>query len=205
MSNNNGLNPLPLFNNNKSLYGPRAQINQSSKKISIIEDKTTLEPFRVTPSSPIISSTNSNLNSNYYQRSTSVSIPTSSELSSSQIHKQIQIQKQALNSIELEQIHGNVFYQLDEWKNSMYNRVLSMKTRALEENNQTYEPLITMQNLMKRLLEETLIKQLLLMRNNPQSINSEELDEIEQHLEQIKVKISINKKLFFILFLLGTN
>jgi hypothetical protein len=182
MSNNN---PLPLFNNNKSLYGTRTQISQSSKKISIIEDKTTLEPVRPTPSSPIISSTNSNSN---YQRSTSVNIPLSSELSSSQIHRQIQIQKDALNSIELEQIHENVFHQLDEWKNSMYNRVQSMKNRVLEENTQSYKPLSEYRNLMKQFLEEKLIKQLSSMKNNPQSINSEELDEIEQNLEQIKVK-----------------
>jgi hypothetical protein len=185
MSSNNGLNPLPLFNNNKSLYGARTQTNQSSKKISIIEDKTTLEPARPTPSSPIISSTNSN---STYQRSTSVNIPTSSELSSSQIHKQIQIQKQALNSFELEQMHKNIFHQLDEWKNFMYNRVQSMKTRTLEENTQSYEQLLTLQNLTKNFLEDILIKQLLIMKNNPQSINSEELDEIEERLEHVNVR-----------------
>jgi len=196
MSNNNGLNPFPLFNNNKSLYGTRTQINQLSRKISIIEDKTTLEPARPIPSSPIIPSTNSNLN---YQRLTSVNIPISSELSSSQIHKQIQIQKQALNSFELEQMHENVFHQLDEWKNSMYNRVQSMKNRMLEENNQLYDPLLTFQKLMKKLLEDQLIKQLLIMKNNPQLINSEELDEIEQRLEQLKVKF-IEIKFFSFLF-----
>jgi hypothetical protein len=185
MSNNNGVNPLPLFNNNKSLYGTRTQINQLSRKISIIEDKTTLEPARQISSSPIVSSTNSNLN---YQRSTSVNIPLSSESSSSQIHKHIQIQKQALNSLELEQMHENVFHQLDEWKNSMYNRVESMRNSILEENSKLYDPLLELQNFMKKLLEDKLIKQLLIMKNNPQSINSEELDEIEQRLEQIKVK-----------------
>jgi hypothetical protein len=190
---NNGFSPLPLFNNNKSLYGSRPQANQLSKKISIIEDKTTLEPFRLGPSSPIISSTN-------YQRSLSVNIPVSS---SSQLHKQIQIQKQALNTFELGQMHGNVNQQLDEWKNSMYNRVQTMKNRILEENTQSYEQLISFQNLMKKLLEEKLIKQLLLMKNDPQSINIEELDEIEQRLEQMKVKIKrlfIKKDYFFIAF-----
>jgi hypothetical protein len=176
MSNNNGFNPSLLFNNNKSLYGSRAQGNQSSKKISIIEDKTTFERVRLTPSSP------------NYQRSTSVNIPsTSSEFSSSKTHKQIQIQKQALHSFELEQMHENVYQQLDEWKNFMYNRIQSMKSRMLEENTQSYEQLIAFQNLMKKLLEDTLIKQLLIMKNNPQSINSEELDEIEQRLEQMNV------------------
>jgi hypothetical protein len=187
MSNNNGLNTLPLFNNNKSLYGTRTQTNQSSKKISIIEDKTTLEPVRQFPSSPIISSTNSHLN---YQRAASLNIPTSSEFSTSQIQKQIQIQKQALNSIELDQIHGNIFHQLDQWKTSMDNRVHSMKTRVLAENNQLYDQLLTFQNIMKKLLEEQIIKQLLMMKNNSQSINSEELDQIEQSLEQIKVRFN---------------
>jgi hypothetical protein len=186
MSNNNGLNPLPLFNNNKSLYGSRAQGNQFSRKISIIEDKTTLEPVRAAPSSPIIPPTNSNSN---FQRSTSVQIPTSSELSSSQMHRQIQIQKQALNSFELGHMHENVHQQLDEWKNSMYNRVQSMKNRMLEENAQSYEQLTQFQDLMKNILENTLIKQLLIMKNNPQSINPEELDEIEQRLEQMKVRL----------------
>jgi hypothetical protein len=183
MSSNNGLNPLPLFNNNKSLYGARTQTNQSSKKISIIEDKTTQEPVRPVPSSPITFVTNSN-----YQRSTSIHIPSSSELSNSQLHKQIQIQKQALNSLELDQMHKDVFQQLDEWKTSMYNRVKSMKKRMLEENTQSYEKLLEFRNLMKQLLEETLIPQLLMMQNNPQSVNSEELDEIEQRLEGMKVR-----------------
>lgn len=191
MSNNNGLNTLPLFNNNKSLYGTRTQTNQSSKKISIIEDKTTLEPVRQFPSSPIISSTNSHLN---YQRAASLNIPTSSEFSTSQIQKQIQIQKQALNSIELDQIHGNIFHQLDQWKTSMDNRVHSMKTRVLAENNQLYDQLLTFQNIMKKLLEEQIIKQLLMMKNNSQSINSEELDQIEQSLEQIKEQIELMKR-----------
>jgi hypothetical protein len=189
MSNNNGLNTLPLFNNNKSLYGTRTQTNQSSKKISIIEDKTTLEPARPAPSSPIVSSTHSHLN---YQRAASLNIPTSSEFSTSQVQKQIQIQKQALNSIELDQMHENVFHQLDDWKTSMYNRVQSMKDRMLTENSQSYDQLFTLQNLMKQVLQETLIKQLLMMKNNPQTINSEELDQIEQRLEQIKVKFIIN-------------
>jgi hypothetical protein len=183
MSNSNGVNSLPLFNNNKSLYGTRTQTNQSSKKISIIEDKTTQEPVRPAPSSPITFVTNSN-----YQRSTSVHIPSSSELSNSQLHKQIQIQKQALNSLELDQMHKDVFQQLDEWKTSMYNRVKSMKKRMLEENTQSYEKLLEFRNLMKQLLEETLIPQLLMMQNNPQSVNSEELDEIEQRLEGMKVR-----------------
>jgi len=193
MSNNNGFNPSLLFNNNKSLYGSRAQGNQSSKKISIIEDKTSLERVRLTPSSPVISSTNSNT------RSISVNIP--SEFSSSQTHKQIQIQKQALHSFELEQMHENVYQQLDEWKNFMYNRIQSMKTRMLEENTESYEQLIAFQTLMKKLLEDTLIKQLLIMKNNPQSINSEELDEIEQRLEQMNVRfisIDFHEFLFFL-------
>ncbi|CAF0756541.1 unnamed protein product [Rotaria sordida] len=191
MSNNNGLNPLPLFNNNKSLYGTRTQTNQSSKKISIIEDKTTLEPARPTPSSPIISSTNLNTNN---QRSTSISISTSSELSPSQIRKKIQIQKQALNSFDLKQMHEHVYQELDEWKNSMYNRIRSMKDRMLKENTDSYEELMKLQNLMKEILEDKLIKQLSVMKNNPQLINSEELDEIEQNLKQIKDEIDYMRK-----------
>lgn len=63
-----------------------------------------------------------------------------------------------------------------------------MKKRMLEENTQSYEKLLEFRNLMKQLLEETLIPQLLMMQNNPQSINSEELDEIEQRLEGMKVR-----------------
>ncbi|CAF4343707.1 unnamed protein product, partial [Rotaria sordida] len=47
--------------------------------------------------------------------------------------------------------------------------------------------LMKLQNLMKEILEDKLIKQLSVMKNNPQLINSEELDEIEQNLKQIKV------------------
>ncbi|CAF4282776.1 unnamed protein product [Adineta steineri] len=72
MSSTNVPNPLPLFNNNKSLYGSRTQTNQSSKKISIIEDKTTLEPVRSSPLSPIIPSTNLNINA---QRSIPITNP----------------------------------------------------------------------------------------------------------------------------------
>ncbi|CAF2641900.1 unnamed protein product [Rotaria sp. Silwood2] len=191
MSNNNGLNPLPLFNNNKSLYGARTQTNQSSKKISLIEDKTTLEPARPTPSSPIISSTNSNTNN---QRPTSISIPTSSELSPSQIHKHIQLQWQALNSFDLKQMHAHVYQELDEWKKSMYNRILSMKNHMLEENTHSYQQLLGLQNLMKKLLEDELIKSLLMMKSNPQLINSEELDKIEKNLKQMKDEIDYMKK-----------
>ncbi|CAF3885851.1 unnamed protein product [Rotaria sp. Silwood2] len=191
MSNNNGLNPLPLFNNNKSLYGARTQTNQSSKKISLIEDKTTLEPARPTPSSPIISSTNSNTNN---QRPTSISIPTSSELSPSQIHKHIQLQWQALNSFDLKQMHAHVYQELDEWKKSMYNRILSMKNHMLEENTHSYQQLLGLQNLMKKLLEDELIKSLLMMKSNPQLINSEELDKIEKNSNQMKDEIDYMKK-----------
>ncbi|CAF1083136.1 unnamed protein product [Rotaria sp. Silwood1] len=191
MSNNNGPNPLPLFNNNKSLYGTRTQINQSSKKISLIEDKTTLEPARPTPSSPIISSTNLNTNN---QRSASISISTSSELSPSIIHKYVQIQRQALASFDLKQMHEHVNQELDEWKKSMYDRILSMKNRTLEENTHSYDQLRTLQRVMKQLLEDKLIKQLLFMKNNSQLINSEELDDIEQKLKYIKDEIDFMKK-----------
>ncbi|CAF0753494.1 unnamed protein product [Adineta steineri] len=193
MSSTNVPNPLPLFNNNKSLYGSRTQTNQSSKKISIIEDKTTLEPVRSSPLSPIIPSTNSNINA---QRSIPITNPsTSSEFSSSHIQKQIHIQKQALHLFDLEQVHDNIQQQLDDWKNSMYNQVQSMKIHMLKQNAQSFEQLIKFQNLSKKLLEETLIKQLLIMKNNPQSINSEQLDEIEQHLQQMNNEIELMKQL----------
>ncbi|CAF4190748.1 unnamed protein product, partial [Adineta steineri] len=132
MSSTNVPNPLPLFNNNKSLYGSRTQTNQSSKKISIIEDKTTLEPVRSSPLSPIIPSTNLNINA---QRSIPITNPsTSSEFSSSHIQKQIHIQKQALHLFDLEQVHDNIQQQLDDWKHSMYNQVQSMKIHMLKQN-----------------------------------------------------------------------
>ncbi|CAF1562578.1 unnamed protein product [Adineta ricciae] len=178
MSNSNTANP-PLFNNNKSLYGTRTQTNQSSKKISIIEDKATLEPVRPFSSSLNASSTHPNSS---FQRNVS------SELSSSQLHKQIQIQKQALNSINLDQMHQNVYHQLDEWKNMMYNRVDSMKSRMLEENAQSHNQLISLQSVMQSLLEEEIIKQLLLLKANPQLINDQELDGIEQRLERAEIE-----------------
>jgi hypothetical protein len=63
-----------------------------------------------------------------------------------------------------------------------------MKTRMLDENTQSYEPLMNFHNFTKNLLENKLIKQLLIMKTNPQSISSEELDEIEQRLEQMTVR-----------------
>ncbi|UJR37962.1 hypothetical protein I4U23_030646 [Adineta vaga] len=192
MSNNNGTNPSLLFNNNKSLYGSRTQANQSSKKISIIEDKTTLEPVRPAPTTPNVSSTNTNTN---FHRTTSVNLPsTSTEISSSQMHKHIQIQKQALKTIDLDQMSTTIHQQLDEWKNLMYNRILSMKTRMLEENAQSHDELITLQNIMKNLLEEKLIKQLLIMKTNPRSINSDELDEMEVHLEGVNEELEYMKR-----------
>ena len=184
MSNYNEPNTLVPFNNNKSLYGPRTQTNQPSKKISIIEDKTTLEPAHPNLSSSVTYSTN--LHSKY-QRLSSSNISILSEPSPLQIRKQIQIQKEALDSIELKQMHDHVYQQLDEWKNSMYFCVQSRKNRMLEKNTQEYNHLIEFQNLMEKVLEDELIKQLLSMKNNPQAINSQQLDEIEQKLLQIKV------------------
>ena len=181
MSNNNGFTPLPLFNNNKSLYGTRTQTNQSSKKISIIEDKNTFEPVRNFPSS-----TTSNINQH---RIASVNSSQQFEYSPSYIQKQIQIQKQALNVLDLEQVHGNVFRQLEEWKSSMNNRVQMMKTRMSDENNHSYEQLSTLSSLTKKMLEENLIRQLLQMKTNPQTITTEELDKIEQGLDELRLNI----------------
>ena len=184
MSNYNEHNTLAPFNNNKSLYGPRTQTNQSSRKISIIEDKTTPEPPRPSLSSSVTYSTNSD---SEYQRLSSCDIPILSELSPSQIRKQIQIQKEALNSIELKQMHNDVYQQLDEWKNSMYVCVQSRRNRMLAKNTQTYNCLLEFQTLMKKVLEDELIKQLLSMKNNLHAINSQQLDDVEQKLLQIKV------------------
>ena len=181
MSNNNTSNAtLPLFNNNKSLYGTRTQTNQSSKKISIIEDKTTQEPVRLLLSSPSI-----HLN---YQRAVSMTVPTTSEFSHSQLRKYIQIEKQALNEIELDQMHENIPQQLNEWKMFMVKRIEAMKNLMLEGNHQIYDRLKTFRKLMKTALEENVMKELLALRTNQQNINGEELDQIEQRLEELKVK-----------------
>lgn len=185
MANTNSLNPLPTFNNNKSLYGSRTQASQSSKKISIIEDKTTLEPARTFASSIPTSSNHFN-----HQRSSSVNNAPSSELSSSQIQKQIQIQKQVLETFDLTQTHGHVYQELDEWKNSMYTRVQSTKDDEMQKISKPYEDLVEFQNQTKKILQDSLIKRLLLMKTNPQLINTEELDEIEQKLDEIKVVLS---------------
>ncbi|CAF3704697.1 unnamed protein product [Rotaria socialis] len=192
MSNTNGMNPPLLFNNNKSLYGAKSQASQSSKKISLIEDKTTLEPARAHRSSLILSSTNAN-----YQQSTSINIPTSSECTNSQIHKQILVQKQALESFDLRHAHNHVYQELDEWKNSMYNRLQSMKHDKLAENNESYNELIKLQSSMKKLLQDQFVKKLLIMKSNPQSTDSEQLDEMEQRLQQMKDTIDFMKNIDF--------
>lgn len=183
MSNNNTSNTtLPLFNNNKSLYGTRTQINQSSKKISIIEDKTTLEPVRPPLPSPIASSLHLN-----YQRAVSMTGPTTSEFSQSQLRKYIQIEKQALNEIDLDQMHENIPQQLNQWKMFMTKRIETMKSLMLEGNHQSNDQWKPFRKLMKTALEENVIKELLALRSNPASNSEEKLDQIEQRLEELKV------------------
>ena len=175
---------LPLFNNNKSLYGTRTQTNQSSKKISLIEDKTTLEPARL---SPVVSSAH-HVNHLNYQRALSMNPSATSELSNSQIQKSIRIQKQALNDIRLDRMHENIPQQLIQWKTSMTIRIQAMKSRMLDENHQSCDQLKAFRKLMKTALDEKVIRELLTMKSNPQTINTEELDRIEQRFEQLKVR-----------------
>ena len=138
MSNHNEQTTLPSFNNNRSLYGSKTQANKVSKKISIIQDKLTQEPVQFDISSTTIPSTNSGLNINA-QRSISTNISSLPERSPSQLRKQIEIEKEALNSFDLKQVHSHVYQELDEWKNSMHSRVQSIKTDALDQNNQWYQ------------------------------------------------------------------
>ena len=84
-------------------------------------------------------------------------------------------------------MHEHVHEQLDQWKTAIGSRVLSMKTRTLDENGQSYDQLLKFQHVIKDLLEEKLIKQLLLIRDNSQSIDTDELDRIEEQVNDIKV------------------
>lgn len=186
----NGPTATPLFNNNKSLYGSRTQSNQSSKKISIIEDKKTLEPVRHNGNSS--QGYSSALNSNSY-RSSSFSTSSSFEPSISQIHKQVQIQKQALDSYDLRQLHENIYQQLNQWKESTYSRVCLMKERMSGENENVFNELTNFHQSMKTLLEETLIKQLLMMKENPHLVNNDELDRIEEQLNYLEKEIESSK------------
>ena len=193
---NGGFTSLPLFNNNKSLYGARTQASQFSRKISIIEDKTTLEPARANPSSPgLTASSNGN-----FQRSTSHGVappPSSSaEPSLSRIHKQIEVQKQVLHSYELEQLHENIYRQLNDWKSSMCQRVQSMKDAMSEENAQATGEVLPFQELARKLLEESLIRKLVQMKENPQMINDDELDRIEEQLDKLKVSRRTKARIF---------
>lgn len=180
---NNNPPPAQLFTNNKSLYGSRAYVNQSSKKISIIEDKTTLEPVRHsnTPNS-FKSSSNANIHRSI---STPVSLPQPPTLS--QIRKQIDIQKHALNSYPLESVQDGILQQLEDWKTSMYARVHESEHQCANQNDDQYRQIVEFLKTAKITLQESIISKLLQMKQNPNAVHISEIDKLEDQLDKIQV------------------
>lgn len=70
----------------------------------------------------------------------------------------------------------------------MSQRVQTMKETMSEENAQACHEVLKFQDLARKVLEESLIQRLLQMKNNPQTIDDDELDRIEEQLDKLKVR-----------------